>query len=77
VAVHLYANYSAVKALCLDTFNEDRLALIIKRYMLNEHIPKPLKVNKEESVFLLGNPSEIDYSIIILYYSVFDILKFI
>lgn len=58
VAVHLYANYSAVKVLCLDTFNEDRLALIIKNYMINERIPEPKRVNKEESVFLLGNPSK-------------------
>lgn len=55
VAVHLYANYSAVKALCLDTLNEDRLAIIIKNYMMNERIPNPRKVNKEESVFLLKN----------------------
>jgi hypothetical protein len=59
VAVHVYANYSAIKALCLDTLNEDRLALIIKRYMINKHIPELSEVNKEESVFLLGNPSEI------------------
>lgn len=58
VAVHLYANYSAVKALCLNTLNEDRLALILKGYMLNERVPEPPKVNREESVFLLGNPSE-------------------
>ncbi|EFN84004.1 RUS1 family protein C16orf58 homolog [Harpegnathos saltator] len=58
VAVHLYANYSAVKALCLDTLNEDRLALIIKNYMMNERISEPQKINKEESVFLLGNPSK-------------------
>ncbi|KYQ54979.1 UPF0420 protein C16orf58 [Trachymyrmex zeteki] len=57
VAVHLYANYSAVKALCLDTLNEDRLAIIIKNYMMNEQIPEPWKVNKEESVFLLKNPT--------------------
>ncbi|XP_011340582.1 RUS1 family protein C16orf58 homolog isoform X2 [Ooceraea biroi] len=58
VAVHLYANYSAVKALCLDTLNEDRLALIVKRYMLNEHVPEPPEINEEESVFLLGNPTK-------------------
>lgn len=56
--VHLYANYSAVKALCLDTLNEDRLALIIKNYMMNERIPEPERINKEESVFLLRNPNK-------------------
>lgn len=59
MAVHLYANYSAVKALCLETLNEDRLAIIIKNYMMNEQIPEPRKINKEESVFLLKNPSKI------------------
>ncbi|XP_029168227.1 LOW QUALITY PROTEIN: RUS1 family protein C16orf58 [Nylanderia fulva] len=58
VAVHLYANYSAVKVLCLDTLNEDRLALNIKSYMINERIPEPKIVNKEESVFLLDNPAK-------------------
>ncbi|XP_070160303.1 RUS family member 1 [Polyergus mexicanus] len=58
VAVHLYANYSAVKVLCLDTLNEDRLALIIKNYMLNDQIPEPKRLNKEESVFLFGNPTK-------------------
>lgn len=58
MAVHLYANYSAVKALCLDTLNEDRLSLIIKNYMMNEQISEPQTVNREESVFLLGNSSK-------------------
>lgn len=59
VAVHMFANYSAVKVLCLDTLNEDRLALNIKNYMINERILEPKRMNKEESVFLLGNPSKI------------------
>ncbi|KAL6258070.1 hypothetical protein P5V15_009987 [Pogonomyrmex californicus] len=58
VAVHLYANYSAVKALCLDTFNEDRLAIIVKNYITTEQIPEPRKVNKEESVLLFKNPTK-------------------
>jgi len=45
--------------LCLDTLNEDRLAIVIKNYVMNEQIPKPQKVNKEESVFLFKNPSKI------------------
>ncbi|XP_017762365.1 PREDICTED: RUS1 family protein C16orf58 homolog [Eufriesea mexicana] len=57
VIVHLYANYSAVKALCLNSLNEDRLALIIKSYISNEVIPKPEEVNKKESVFLLTKPT--------------------
>lgn len=56
--IHLYANYSAVKALCLNSLNEDRLALIVKSYISNEVIPKPEEVNKKESVLLLTKSSK-------------------
>lgn len=39
--------------------NEDRLALVVKDYMINEQISEPQKINKEESIFLLGNPCKI------------------
>lgn len=58
VAVHLYANYSAVKALRLNSLNEDRLALIVKSYVTNETIPEPDEVNKKESVVLFAKPSK-------------------
>lgn len=58
VVVHLYANYSAVKALRLSSINEDRLALIVKGYVTNEVIPEPEEVNKKESVLLLAKPSK-------------------
>lgn len=58
VAVHIYANYSAVRALCLNTLNEDRLALIIKNYMVHERISEPQNINKEESIFSFGNISK-------------------
>lgn len=48
----------AVKALCLNSLNEDRLALIVKSYISNEVIPKPEEVNKKESVLLLTKPSK-------------------
>ena len=57
VAVHLYANYSAVKALRLNSLNEDRLALIVKSYVTNETIPEPDEVNKKESVLLFAKPT--------------------
>lgn len=59
MVVHLYANYSAVKALRLNSLNEDRFALIIKSYFTNEVIPEPEEVNKNESVLLLTKPSKI------------------
>ncbi|XP_054008106.1 RUS family member 1 [Hylaeus anthracinus] len=57
VVVHLYANYSAVKALRLNSLNEDRFALIVKGYFTNEVIPEPEEVNKNESVLLLTKPT--------------------
>lgn len=58
VAVHLYANYSAVKALRLNTLNEDRLALLVKYYLIHETVLDAAEINKKESVFLLGKPSK-------------------
>ncbi|KAK2581179.1 hypothetical protein KPH14_007983 [Odynerus spinipes] len=58
VAVHLYANYSAVKSLRLTTLNEDRLALLVKDYFIHGTVSDPAEVNKKESVFLLGKPTE-------------------
>ncbi|XP_012277949.1 RUS1 family protein C16orf58 homolog [Orussus abietinus] len=58
VAVHLYANYSAVKALRLNSVNEDRLAIIVQEYLTEKNIPGPEHVNKRESVFLFQNPSK-------------------
>lgn len=58
VAVHLLANYLAVKALCLDTLNEARLALVVRNYMTNERIPDSKIINKKESIFRLGNPTK-------------------
>nr|KAF7413227.1 hypothetical protein H0235_013078 [Vespula pensylvanica] len=56
VTVHLYANYSAVKALRLNTLNEDRLALLVKHYLIHETVLDAAEINKKESVFLLGKP---------------------
>lgn len=58
VTVHLYANYSAVKALRLNTLNEDRLALLVKHYLIHETVLDAAEINKKESVFLLGKPSK-------------------
>ncbi|KAF7390220.1 hypothetical protein HZH68_012077 [Vespula germanica] len=58
VTVHLYANYSAVKALRLNTLNEDRLALLVKHYLIHETVLDAAEINKKESVFLLGKPTK-------------------
>lgn len=68
MAVHLSANYLAVKALCLDTLNEARLALIVRHYMTNKRVPKSQSINKKESIFPIGNPSKsVIIKIILLY----------
>lgn len=56
--VHLYANYRAVKALCLNSLNEDRLALIMRNYLIDQSIPDPVEVNKLESVLMYGNSAK-------------------
>lgn len=56
VAVHIYANYSAVKALRLNSLNEDRLALLLNNYMMDGTILDTDKVNQQESLFLFQRP---------------------
>lgn len=50
--VHLYANYRAVRALCLNSLNEDRLAFIMRNYLVDQTVPDPAQINKLESVLL-------------------------
>ncbi|XP_066596705.1 RUS family member 1 isoform X2 [Prorops nasuta] len=56
VAIHIFANYSAIKSLCLNSLNEDRLAAILKYYFITGSIPSPEKINKTESVLLFQKP---------------------
>ncbi|KAI4502870.1 hypothetical protein M0802_001914 [Mischocyttarus mexicanus] len=58
VIIHLYANYSAVKALGLNTLNEDRLALLVKNYLIHETVPNIVEINKKESIFLFERPTK-------------------
>lgn len=58
VAIHLYANYMAVRALRMNSLNEDRLALVLKKYLLRGTVPDPEWTNKEESLLLLGKPTK-------------------
>ncbi|XP_046428897.1 RUS family member 1 [Neodiprion fabricii] len=56
--VHMYANYRAVKALRLNSLNEDRLALILRSFLTTQSIPNPLEVNRSESVVIGRNVSK-------------------
>ncbi|KAK0174933.1 hypothetical protein PV327_010637 [Microctonus hyperodae] len=58
VAVHIYANYSAVKALRLNSLNEDRLVLLLNNYMLDGTILDVEKINQQESLMLFQRPSK-------------------
>ncbi|KAK0094054.1 hypothetical protein PV326_011940 [Microctonus aethiopoides] len=58
VAVHIYANYSAVKALTLNSLNEDRLVLLLNNYMMDGTILDVEKINQQESLMLFQRPSK-------------------
>ncbi|KAI4486730.1 hypothetical protein M0804_006100 [Polistes exclamans] len=58
VIVHLYANYSAIKVLWLNALNEDRLALLVKNYLIHGTVPNAAEINKKESVFLWKKPTK-------------------
>uniref|UniRef100_A0A023F0A2 Putative conserved plasma membrane protein n=1 Tax=Triatoma infestans TaxID=30076 RepID=A0A023F0A2_TRIIF len=50
--LHLYANYKAVKSLNFNTFNRERLLLVIQEYLSREIILPPIEINRRESVYL-------------------------
>ncbi|KAH1009248.1 hypothetical protein HUJ04_001627 [Dendroctonus ponderosae] len=52
MVLHLYTNFLAVKALIFNTFNRERLALVLKSYFTIGSVLNPAKVNVNESVLL-------------------------
>lgn len=52
MVLHLYTNFLAVKALIFNTFNRERLALVLKSYFTIGTVLNPAKVNVNESVLL-------------------------
>ncbi|XP_077397928.1 RUS family member 1 [Festucalex cinctus] len=51
-ALHLYANYKAVRSVVMETLNEARLAIMLRHFLRDGHVPTPLEANREEPVFL-------------------------
>ncbi|MCJ8739018.1 hypothetical protein PDJAM_G00042300 [Pangasius djambal] len=51
-ALHLFANYKAVRSVVMETLNEARLAIILRRYLLDGQILSPAEANQREPVFL-------------------------
>lgn len=52
VAVHLYANTKAVKAVCLKTFNEARYLIVLEEFFRHGSVLPPQIVNQLERVTL-------------------------
>lgn len=50
VVGHLMANYNAVKAVVMNTFNRNRFHIACQEYFRTGRVLSPLKVNKQEPV---------------------------
>uniref|UniRef100_A0A7N8YE20 RUS family member 1 n=1 Tax=Mastacembelus armatus TaxID=205130 RepID=A0A7N8YE20_9TELE len=51
-ALHLFANYKAVRSVVMETFNEARLSIVLQQYLRDKRILSPLEGNQREPVFL-------------------------
>nr|CAD7432178.1 unnamed protein product [Timema monikensis] len=58
--LHLFANYCAVRALHLVSFNAARLMLVLQAYMVSEIAPTPQSVNSKEPIILNTGLTEKD-----------------
>jgi len=50
-AVHLYANYRAVTAVKMDTFNQSRLHIVIAHWLTSRQVLSVSQANQREPVF--------------------------
>ncbi|XP_051904196.1 RUS1 family protein C16orf58 homolog [Hippocampus zosterae] len=50
-ALHLFANYKAVRSVVMETLNEARLAIVLRHFLQDGYVPTPLETNREEPVF--------------------------
>lgn len=51
-ALHLFANYKAVRSVVMETFNEARLSIVLDRYLRDGRILGPADANRREPVFM-------------------------
>ncbi|XP_061444808.1 RUS family member 1 isoform X3 [Rhineura floridana] len=51
-ALHLYANYRAVRAVCMDTLNRARLRLVLRQFLQGGKVPGPALANPQEPLLL-------------------------
>uniref|UniRef100_A0A2D4NVH3 Uncharacterized protein n=1 Tax=Micrurus surinamensis TaxID=129470 RepID=A0A2D4NVH3_MICSU len=50
--LHLYANYQAVRAICMETVNRARLHLVLQHYLKWGEVPGPAVINPQEPLLL-------------------------
>ncbi|XP_063157470.1 RUS family member 1 [Candoia aspera] len=50
--LHVYANYQAVRAVCMETLNHARLRLVLQHYLQWEEVPSPAVINPQEPLLL-------------------------
>nr|XP_056718998.1 RUS family member 1 [Euleptes europaea] len=50
--LHLYANYRAVRAVCMETLNQARLRLVLHHFLRWGKVPGPALANPEEPLLL-------------------------
>ncbi|WOK99345.1 protein root UVB sensitive 3 isoform X1 [Canna indica] len=49
--IHMYANYRAVRCLCLATLNNQRSSILLEHYMQNRTVLSPREVSRREHIF--------------------------
>ncbi|XP_053550361.1 RUS family member 1 [Bombina bombina] len=60
--LHLYANYRAVRAIVMETFNQSRLSIVLKHYLHDRTILSPAAANHKEPL-LPGLGTDVSVSI--------------
>lgn len=50
-ALHLFANYKAVRSVVMETFNEARLLIVLQQYLRDRRVLSPEEANQREPVF--------------------------
>nr|XP_040046446.1 RUS1 family protein C16orf58 homolog [Gasterosteus aculeatus aculeatus] len=51
-ALHLFANYKAVRSVVMETLNEARLSIVLQQYLKDRRILSPTEANQREPVLL-------------------------
>lgn len=55
-ALHIYANYRAVRALVMETLNESRLCLVLNHFLMKGEVLDPTSANQMEPLWT-GDPA--------------------